>query len=89
MPPGSIAIGIETEFPVTARSVNPNILRIEDFSKSVAAGYVQSLRSQPHKEHPVMHDAISETFRGERYSEWSLDTDSTIETPNKGQQPCS
>ncbi|ELR03922.1 hypothetical protein GMDG_06453 [Pseudogymnoascus destructans 20631-21] len=34
-----------------------------------------------------MHNAINESYLGERYSEWSLDSDSTIETPNKNQAP--
>jgi hypothetical protein len=38
--------------------------------------------------HPRMHNAINESYLGPRFAEWSLDSDSTIDMPNKGQAPC-
>jgi hypothetical protein len=87
LPPGTIGIGIETEFLLVARDKNLNRGNIRDFSRALASGYNQSINGNTNK-HPGMHNAIDESYLGERFSEWSLDSDSTIETPKKGQAPC-
>ncbi|OBS22823.1 hypothetical protein FPOA_09148 [Fusarium poae] len=34
-----------------------------------------------------MHNAIDQSYRGVKFAEWSLDSDSTIETPDKNKAP--
>jgi hypothetical protein len=85
--PGTIGIGIETEFLLVARDRSLARENIRDFSRALAAGYKQSISGNPNK-HPGMHNAINESYLGERFSEWSLDFDTTIETPKPGQELC-
>ena len=35
-----------------------------------------------------MHNAIDQPYHGPQFGEWSLDSDSTIDTPNKNRAPC-
>lgn len=87
IPPRSIGIGIETEFLLRPRDPKLDAATIRDFSRHVASGYLQHISQNP-TGHPKMHNAIDESYLGTRFAEWSLDSDSTIKMPNKGQAPC-
>lgn len=77
--PGTFAIGIETEVLISPRTIS-QARKSEDFSREVVRGYLKQLQ-QTRDLHPGMHNAINESSRGARFSEWSLDEDSTIELP--------
>ena len=85
--PNSIGIGIETEFLLRPRDKKFDAATIRDFSRGVASGYLQYI-AHAHTKHPKMHNAIHESYFGERFAEWSLDDDSTIQMPNHNQAPC-
>lgn len=38
--------------------------------------------------HPKVHNAIDEAHLANQFAEWSLDSDSTIEMPNRDGAPC-
>lgn len=54
----------------------------------VAASYNDYLARIAPGHHPKMHNAIDEAYLGPQFAEWSLDSDSTIEVPNRGGAPC-
>lgn len=54
----------------------------------VAASYNDYLARVAPGHHPKMHNAIDEAYPGPQFAEWSLDSDSTIEMPNRGGAPC-
>lgn len=61
---------------------------IREFSRMVAASYNDYLARVAPGHHPKMHNAIDEAYLGLQFAEWSLDSDSTIEVPNRGGTPC-
>ncbi|PWY94336.1 hypothetical protein BO94DRAFT_563775 [Aspergillus sclerotioniger CBS 115572] len=86
-PPGSFGIGVEVEFLLEPRGRSSASPSIRDFSQKVASTYNAYLAETGSTRHPQMHNAIDEAYLGPQFAEWSLDSDSTIETPNKGQAP--
>ncbi|KAF7591582.1 hypothetical protein BBP40_001330 [Aspergillus hancockii] len=86
-PPGSYGIGVEVEFLLNPRDKSKGDDNIRGFSKLVADSYNNFLTRFDPGRHPRMHNAIDESYIGPRFAEWSLDSDSTIETPSKGHAP--
>ncbi|KAA8652759.1 hypothetical protein EYZ11_013371 [Aspergillus tanneri] len=86
-PTGSFGIGVEVEFLLEPRDKSRASDDIRSFSKSVASSYNDFLAQFEPDKHPRMHNAIDESYHGPRFAEWSLDSDSTIEMPNKGHAP--
>ncbi|KAB8269043.1 hypothetical protein BDV30DRAFT_230136 [Aspergillus minisclerotigenes] len=85
-PTGSFGNGIEVEFLLSSRSTN-SAKTIREFSRMVAASYNDYLARVASGQHPKMHNAIDEAYLGPQFAEWSLDSDSTIEMPNRGGAP--
>jgi hypothetical protein len=54
----------------------------------VASIYNSHLASSAPGPHPSMHNAIDESYLGPRFAEWSLDSDLTINVPDKNQALC-
>ncbi|PYI09012.1 hypothetical protein BO78DRAFT_459563 [Aspergillus sclerotiicarbonarius CBS 121057] len=86
-PTGSFGIGVEVEFLLEARGRSSACPSIRDFSQTLASTYNAYLTETESSKHPQMHNAIDEAYLGPQFAEWSLDSDSTIETPNKGHAP--
>ncbi|EAS31889.3 uncharacterized protein CIMG_07368 [Coccidioides immitis RS] len=87
-PIGSFGIGVETQFLLASRDPKENkATTIREFSRMVASMYNSYLASSAPKQHPGMHNAIDELYLGPRFAEWSLDSDSTIDIPDKNQAP--
>ncbi|KAH8691937.1 putative amidoligase enzyme-domain-containing protein [Talaromyces proteolyticus] len=85
-PSGSYGIGVEVEFLLSPRQETKSN-SIRDFSIKVASSYNTYLDQLAPGRHPRMHNAIDEAYLGPQFAEWSLDSDSTIEMPNKGHEP--
>ncbi|KAF5537693.1 hypothetical protein FPHYL_12694 [Fusarium phyllophilum] len=87
-PPGSFGIGVETEFLLEPRRKDLDGRTNREFSIKAASSYNAFLKTQGReKTHPSMHNAIDQPYHGPQFAEWSLDSDSTIETPNKNRAP--
>ncbi|KAH8812205.1 hypothetical protein F5884DRAFT_831887 [Xylogone sp. PMI_703] len=88
-PSGSFGIGVETEFLLEPcqRSFDGNTLR--EVVIKAASSYNEFLSRQNYKEHPAMHNAIDQAYHRPQYAEWSLDSDTTIETRNRNRAPYS
>lgn len=86
-PTGSFGIGVEVEFLLKSRS-GKSAETIREFSRMVAASYNDYLMRVAPGNHPKMHNAIDEAYLGPQFAEWSLDSDSTIEIPNRGGALC-
>jgi hypothetical protein len=78
---------VEVEFLLSSRSTN-RAETIREVSRTVAASYNNDLTRVAPGQHPKMHNAIDEAHLGPQFAEWSLDSDSTIEMPNRGGAPC-
>lgn len=87
-PPQSFGIGVEIEFLLDPRDRAEEGRDIRSFSKSVASSYNDFLARFDANGHPNMHNAIDEAYLGTQFAEWSLDSDSTIDMPQKGRAPC-
>lgn len=87
-PPDSFTVGVETEFLLYPRSAKLNGSILRDVSIKAASAYNLTLSERSDVEHPKMHNAIDQAYRGLQYAEWTLDSDSTIEMPNKDSPPC-
>ncbi|KAL7924402.1 putative amidoligase enzyme domain-containing protein [Trichoderma austrokoningii] len=80
-PRGSFGLGVEVEFLLSSRKPDGS-KKIRDFSQSVANFYNKFLEKNEPGRHPEMHNAIDEAFHGPKFSEWTLDSDSTIRVPS-------
>ncbi|KAM0349605.1 hypothetical protein ACHAP4_010384 [Fusarium culmorum] len=82
-------IGVETEFLLEPRKRELDGRTLREVSIKAAASYNLFLSTQGQESsHPAMHNAMDQSYRGAKFAEWSLDLDSTIETPNKDKAPC-
>ncbi|CAG1979937.1 unnamed protein product [Fusarium graminearum] len=87
-PQGSFGIGVETEFLLEPRKRELDGRTLREVSIKAAASYNAFLSTQGQESsHPAMHNAIDQSYRGAKFAEWSLDSDSTIEIPNKDKAP--
>ncbi|KAM0370703.1 hypothetical protein ACHAPY_010275 [Fusarium culmorum] len=88
-PQGSFGIGVETEFLLEPRKRELDGRTLREVSIKAVASYNAFLSTQGQESsHPAMHNAIDQSYRGAKFAEWSLDSDSTIETLNKDKAPC-
>ncbi|RGP58024.1 hypothetical protein FSPOR_11936 [Fusarium sporotrichioides] len=87
-PKGSFGIGVETEFLLEPRRRELDGHTLREVSIKAAEAYNAFLSTQGQQmTHPAMHNAINQSYHGAKFAEWSLDSDSTIDTPNKDQAP--
>ncbi|KKK21627.1 hypothetical protein P175DRAFT_0532266 [Aspergillus ochraceoroseus IBT 24754] len=85
-PPSSIRATSKKPAKPVAPSTN-SAMTIREFSTMVAVSYNDYLARAAPGHHPKMHNAIDEAYLGPQFAEWSLDSDSTIEMPNRGGAP--
>lgn len=79
---------METEFLLRPRYSQGQGKTLREFSKRVADGYMAATQPAKVITYPRMHNAIDEAYHGEKYAEWSLDSDITITVPKQAQQWC-
>ena len=83
-PPGSLGVCVETGSVVAPQFYAREAPNVHDFSQEVARGYNKMLPAIPYSPHPAMHSAIHQSYMGNPFAEWSLDSGSTIVMPNAG-----